>query len=77
MELGRIDLCLVAGRLSFFSTIQRGGHAHSLLTVFTYCKKHGMPKVVFDHWKKHWSKTGWVSHNWKPFYLDINVRGEI
>ena len=77
MELERIDLCLVARRLSCFSTIPRRGYSHALLTVFAYCKKHNMPKVVFDHWKKDWSKTDWVSHNWKPFYPDINVRGEV
>ena len=40
VELGRIDLCYVAGRIACFSAAPRRGYLHALLIIFAYCKKH-------------------------------------
>ena len=38
VELGRIDLCLVVGRLACFSAVPRRDHLHATLIVFSYSK---------------------------------------
>ena len=71
VELGRVDLSFVAGRMACFSAAPRKGHLHALLLVFGYCKKHDKSKIVFDHWKKDWSKVDWVEYDWRSFYEDV------
>ena len=74
VELGRVDLSYVAGRMSGFSAAPREGHLHTLLRIFAYCKKHDKSKLVFDYWKKDWNNVNWVEYDWKCFY--DNIKGE-
>ena len=55
VELGRIDLCKVAGTLARFSAMPREGHLTAVLRTFAYCKKHISSRIVFDHFKKDFS----------------------